>query len=152
MLFLLVIFSLSPFSNYADGAGHIIFLTIEVSEGSVQIISLQVRPGELKSLRSDPGSHTLVSILQDADGKPLWQTVAASPLIERLEYADSTGTLHSTVSHRDRAQITVRLPFIKGAHSVRFSLQQPSLSAPAQNSLVHDLGTVTLDIPVESEP
>lgn len=140
----LVVLAFCAFPGTADGKEHIIFLTLDVTEASVQVIGVQVRPGKLKSLHSHTGAGALLCDLLDADGKTLWRTVTENPLLQRFEYADSAGNLHSILSQRERARTTVRLRFVKGAHSVQFSVGAPPGGAP-----VRHLGTVLLNIAEE---
>ena len=141
VIILLIIPTLNPSSRSAEQKERIIFLAFEITEGSVRVVDVQVRPGKMKSRRSDSGPFTLICDLQDVDGKSLWQTAVENPLLARVEYADSTGALHSVLTRHEKARTTVRLRFVKGAHHVRFSVGSPAGNVPLRH-----LGTIHLNV------
>jgi hypothetical protein len=98
---------------------RITFLNIRMVDGELTLESVKVVEGSLKiprTLHLEKGK--LYCEVLDVSGKPIFETVVHDPSIERLEYADAEGRLHSKVVAREDAFFSIRIPYDPAARTV----------------------------------
>lgn len=84
--------------------------------------------------------------LTSANGEKLWLGSAEDPRVKHLEYEEvpHSGGLQRKIIRADEAEMTIRVPFLPGAHRLLVHALEPPVGATKhQNRVVkRDLGTV----------
>jgi hypothetical protein len=137
---------------WASEKERILFLTIELTGQSVQIVETVVRPGRLKSPSPDQQTGEFQYELLNQQGRILWQAAESNPLNLRYEYVDSLGNLNTIAVPLERTSVMIRVPFIESAHSVRFLIKPSSTRIDPGDSLWRTIGILPLIIPQEDQP
>jgi len=106
----------------------ILFLHLQLKDGSVSLIKASVRPGQLKPRPEQNIPDGLHFELTDGDGRPLWQGVIADPRSRLVEYQipEGSGKLkRKKVAIKD-PEFTLRVPALTEARRIEFYFQEPS--------------------------
>lgn len=101
------------------GGDRIAFLNIRMAGGEPVLESVKIVEGKLKipkTLHLERGK--LYCEVLDLSGKTIFETVVHDPSIQRLEYADEEGRLHSRVVTGEDAFFSVRIPYDAAARTV----------------------------------
>ena len=94
------------------GNDRIAFLNIRIVKGELKLESVKIVEGRFKtpkSLHLDMGK--LYCEILDVYGKTIFETVVHDPSIQRFEYADEQGRLHSKTVRNDDAFFSIRIPY-----------------------------------------
>ena len=129
------------------GSDRIAFLNIRMVQGELTLENVTIVEGRLKTpktLHLDKGK--LYCEVLDVSGKRLFETVVHDPSIQRFEYADDEGMLHSKIVTRDDAFFSIRIPYGVTARTVKIYRID---TAPGGKKLVKralHIGSLSIDL------
>jgi hypothetical protein len=139
-IFMLFCFAvcLTPTGPRAAG-DRIVFLNIRMVKGELTLESIEVVDGRLKTPRT-------LHLAKGISGNPIFETVVLDPSIQRLEYADDEGRLHSKVVTREDAFFSIRIPYDVAARTVEiYRIEAPSSSTELLKK-ARRIGSLTIDL------
>jgi hypothetical protein len=129
------------------GGDRIAFLNIRMIRGELVLESIKVVDGRLKiprTLHLEKGK--LYCEVLDLSGKPIYETVVHDPSIQRLEYADEGGRLHSKIVTREDAFLSIRIPYDAAARTVEIYRIDVSHEGARLVKRASRLGSLTIDV------
>lgn len=129
------------------GNDRIAFLNIRIVDGELTLENVKVVEGRLKipeSLHLDKGK--LYCEVLDVGGKSIFETVVQDPAIQRLEYADEEGRLHSKTVNRKDTFFSIRIPYDSAANRVEIYRIDASPDGKKLVKKASRLGSLPIDV------
>ena len=129
------------------GSDRIAFLNIRIVQGELTLESVRIVEGRLKTpktLHLDMGK--LYCEVLDLSGKRLFETVVNDPSIQRFEYADDEGKLHSKIVTRDDAFFSIRIPYNVTARTVKIYRIDTTPGGKKLIKRAHSIGSLSIDL------
>ena len=114
---IVLVLAFSPFSAAAEEDRYL-KLDLSYEGGAIMLADSVVMPG--RAMYNGPAQGGMRAELLSAKGEVLSSVTFANPGLEELEYADPDGRLDWVATTADSARLSLRLPYVEGAESVRF--------------------------------
>jgi hypothetical protein len=101
---------------------NIVFLRLRMTQGTITLVGLNVRPGKIKLPRAPSRTMPLSYDLVSSAGGVLWTYSMNDPSIRRYEYEDpdEPGRIRMKREMLDTVEFTVRIPYFEGLDRVEF--------------------------------
>jgi hypothetical protein len=134
---------------------EIVFVHLVVRSNSVALVKAEKTAGFLKVKPAQECVGNLSLDLLSQSGAPVWGSVVANPLVRHFDYEDPAGSgelLRKTII-LDEAEITIRMPVVKGARRLELhALENPDpKGGPPDKLRKRSLGKIELPSEVTSD-
>ena len=134
-----------PPAGAAAGGDRIAFINIRMVGGEPVLESVEIVEGKLKIPKKlHLGREKLYCEVIDASGESIFETVVPDPSIQRFEYADEDGRLHSKVVNLEEAYISIRIPYDEAARTLEIYRVEASPDGRSLLKKASRIGSLTI--------